>query len=305
MARVDAYAAAWALVGAATTAALLLLWSVGGKVEPVSCTICCGGLLATVAVHLVYTHIRPEPFIASAVGGLACVAWAGAAAGVISLMALRTGAGLIDPVLARSDLALGLHMPAIVEWVARIPGLGHLLAVAYLSSFPLLFGTVLFLAFSGRRERLWELCLAFAGCITVCTLVSAFAPAIGAFSYYGIPEATLGLLPEGSGLYHRPVFDAYRSGAVSAVDFSRLQGVVTFPSFHTCLALMSAHALRGVPVVAGPAWLWNGVVIASTIPIGGHYGIDLIAGALVWGGFRLLSLPRRGAHCVGQLAQAG
>jgi membrane-associated phospholipid phosphatase len=29
-------------------------------------------------------------------------------------------------------------------------------------------------------------------------------------------------------------------------------------------------------------FVWNALVIVSTVPVGGHYLIDLIAGALTW-----------------------
>lgn len=236
-------------------------------------------------LHYVYSRRRPDRFIGPLTGAVAVVMWNGATAGVISLMALKTGAPLIDESLARADAALGVATPDFVDWVAHQPAIARLLELAYLSSLPLLFATVFFLIWRQRVDRVWELCFVYAGTITVCTLFSTFAPAVGAFVHYGTSVGTLAMLPEGAGIYHMPIFETYRTGATSTVDFTRLQGVVTFPSFHTCMALMLAHALRGVRWISGANYAWNGLVVVSTVPIGGHYVVDLIAAGVVWGAF--------------------
>ena len=119
----------------------------------------------------------------------------------------------------------------------------------------------------------------------------------------------LALLPAGAGRYYLPVFDAYRSGVLMTADIRHVDGVVSFPSFHAAMALMTAHALRGVPRLLGPALAWCGLVLASTIPIGGHYVADVLAGAVVWAGFALLPRARpalfRGARAVRQQARLG
>jgi len=48
------------------------------------------------------------------------------------------------------------------------------------------------------------------------------------------------------------------------------------------MALMTPYALRGLPGLSAPAWCWGAPVIVSTIPIGGHYAIDFLAGAAIW-----------------------
>lgn len=48
------------------------------------------------------------------------------------------------------------------------------------------------------------------------------------------------------------------------------------------MALMTAAAWRDDPHLRGPMIVWNAGVIVSTIPIGGHYVVDLAGGALTW-----------------------
>ena len=88
-------------------------------------------------------------------------------------------------------------------------------------------------------------------------------------------------LPPGAGVYHLDAFARFHAGTDPDVRLSEMSGLVTFPSFHTVLALLAAQAL------AETRWRWLGaawavVVIVSTIPIGGHYVTDLIAGFAIW-----------------------
>jgi membrane-associated phospholipid phosphatase len=72
-----------------------------------------------------------------------------------------------------------------------------------------------------------------------------------------------------------------RSGPAAVLDFRKMEGLVTFPSFHTVLAIITAYAFRGFRLLALPALVLNGAVIVSTLPEGGHYLVDVLAGALI------------------------
>ena len=45
---------------------------------------------------------------------------------------------------------------------------------------------------------------------------------------------------------------------------------------------LCAEVLRDLRVLSGFAWAWSSVILISTIPIGGHYAIDIIGGTMVW-----------------------
>ncbi|GLK76085.1 hypothetical protein GCM10008171_13390 [Methylopila jiangsuensis] len=279
---ISAYPWAWAWTVASAVMAAVLLLAAGGSVTPLTFAMSVAGFACLAGLHRLYATRRPDRVLAAVTGGVAVAMGSAMMAGVISLMAARLGAPLADPWLAGADAALGIDTPRLVAAAAARPWLSYGLGAAYLSSFPLIFAAIVYFAVTRREERLWELCAGFAGVMTVCTLISAATPAVGAFAHYALSDDILRALPPGAGLYHLPVFEAYRSGAWATVDFTRLQGVVTFPSIHCGLALMTAYAFRRDRFLAWPMAIWNGVVILSTIPIGGHYVIDLIAGAAVW-----------------------
>jgi hypothetical protein len=236
---------------------------------------------ALVGLNIVYTDVRPDPIVSNLSGAVAVITWSAWMAGVISLAGLRFGAPLIDAHLAALDRMLGLEMKPVVEVIAQHEMLGLLLGFAYLSSFPLLFGVAVFLAVTRRFEQLHELALVFALTIVVSAVISSFIPALGTFVHYGLSTSVVEALPAGSGVYHLEKYELFRNGASPTIALTELQGVVTFPSFHCCLALMTGYACRG-SALSLASWAWNGVVIVSTIPIGGHYAIDLLAGAALW-----------------------
>lgn len=218
------------------------------------------------------------------VAGLVLVLFAGGfAGGLICLVGQTFAMPLVDPVLHRADVLLGVDLETMIDASIRVPGLPTLLAAAYESSFVLVFATVLIFAWTGRAERACELCGVFNLCLLAATISSTLIPAIGAFHYLSIPAALQARLPAGSGIYHLGQLFALRQAEGFVIDPTQLQGVVTFPSFHMALALMTAAAWRGVPRVRVAIFAWQGLVILSTIPIGGHYVVDLAGGAICWG----------------------
>ncbi len=236
-----------------------------------------------VGAYIVYGRWRPEPVICDICGALAVITISAGTAGIISLAGLRLGAPLIDGNLATYDSGFLLDTRSIVVGVANMPTFAGLLALAYVSSFPILFGSVVFLAWTRQVRPLWQLAFVFAFTAGCCATVSAFFPAAGAFSHFAYPAEVLGGLPSGAGVYHLPKFEYYRHAMAPTISMSSLQGVVTFPSFHCCLALMTAFACVEYRRLFLLSLFWGGVVIVSTIPIGGHYLVDLPAGAALWG----------------------
>ena len=287
-ARMHASKATWAACIIATFALAALLHATGTEVQRGSVTIMTAIVLVLTCLHYVYARMRPDPLIAAATGGLATLLWAGLVAGMVALAGLRTGAALIDVDLAYADALLGADTQELVAWTARHPLIGRLLNAAYLSTVPAVFITAMFLACKHRPKRMWELCLSFAALGILCAFSSALMPADGAFIHYGVSPDILSELPSNAGVFHMQVVEAYRSGTRTMVDVFQLEGVATFPSFHTAMAVMTAYAVRSMGGLTVVAAIWCGLVVASTVPIGGHYVIDLIAGIVVWAGFAWL-----------------
>jgi PAP2 superfamily len=295
-------AAVWLVCVFATIFAAFLIrrFAVGIDYASLLAAIAVLGFL--LAVYIAYGRWRASPRLSNLCGVLAAMTWSGAMAGIISLIGLRYHAPMIDAQLAHWDRAAGIDVPAIIAWAADYPFWSSLLAIAYESSFPLLFGLIVLLAFTRRFDRLWVLAFVFALTIVVSTSISVVWPARGAFAFFDYPASLLERLPRGAGIYHLEKFDYFSSDPSPVVSFASLQGVVTFPSFHCCLALMTIFATWGLRWFFPISLSWNGLVIMSTVPIGGHYAIDLPGGALLWlaataTGIAMASLPPIRWHC--------
>jgi len=291
---VDARRATWwcCLLSTAATGVLLAVTGTGVAIPPLLMMMGCIAILG--GVHLVYTRWRPEPRVADLTGGLAAVFWAGLSAGVLALAALRMGAPLVDATLAHLDAALLIDTPALVRWVARRPLVGEVLDIVYLSAVPMVFTTVALLAIRQESDRMWEICFSFAGASFLSALALTFMPAVAAFTFLKIDSEIVAGLPDGSGKFFLSTLEGFRSGRLSQIDIFHLEGVVTFPSFHAAMACMIAYALRHIRVVGHLGWVWCAVVLVSTVPIGGHYAIDVLGGALLWGAFALIVRYRIG-----------
>ena len=211
------------------------------------------------------------------------VLWGGGlAAGALCMVAAMFRFPLIDPWLAAADRSLGISTVDVLRCIVAVPFAPQLLYSIYFLSVLLLFLTALALACLGRAERLFEFCAAYAFCLAVATTCSLPLPAAGAFEYFHLAPVFGSRLPPGSGVYWLEALHAMRSSSSVVINPLGLHGLVAFPSFHTSMALMTAAAWRDDRFLKWPMFAWNGLVLVSTIPVGGHYLVDLIAGALTW-----------------------
>lgn len=272
------YRPAWTIVVGTTPIAAAVLAATGMRPDlsfaPLLLVV---GLLAV--AHVYYAHDRRDARLAAVTGVTATMVAAALIAGVISHAGMRLRRPLIDNALAAADRLLLIDTPGIALTLGTTPVLGRVLQLAYSSTFPATIMTALALAMAGRERRAIELATAFSACLVASAAVHLFYPALGSMVHADIAR-TAGL-PPGAGDYHLAAVGFFRDGHDAAFGLDRISGVVTFPSFHLAMALVTTWALRGSRQ-AIPAWAWSGAVALSTIAIGGHYVIDLVGGAASW-----------------------
>lgn len=190
-------------------------------------------------------------------------------------MASYLGIGLNVPtiadVLVRFDEAIGFHWPGAYHWVTAHHGLHMILKYAYWSAFAQLFLVPFSLAVVRRQDDMAEF-----------LAISIPFPAESAFLYYGITDP-------GTASTVRD-FTLLRSAAMPAINPYDVQGLVSMPSFHTMMAIFFAYAVRHVGFVFPAAIALNAVMVASTITVGGHYLVDVLAGIVC--GVAVISVVR-------------
>lgn len=179
------------------------------------------------------------------------------------------------------DLALGFDGLAILDWQLR-QGLWLFvpMRLAYIYTLPLFFGGMILLALLGDRIEAWRAAFCFVGTLLTTCLISIAVPAKG-LAVWASPSL-LDRLPVGAmrSFWHR--FDDFYSGADPILRVQVLDGVISFPSFHAVVGFLTFAMWRKNIWTCLVAGLYLAVMLLSTLPGGGHYVVDLLAGLAVW-----------------------
>ncbi|WP_457311243.1 phosphatase PAP2 family protein [Sphingomonas sp. UYAg733] len=193
-----------------------------------------------------------------------------------------------DTKLRAAGLALGFDWLAYARTINNYPLACRTLELAY-NSFnaqPLLL--LLVLVVSNQIARLRIFLLAMAVALAATSIIFIFMPAVSAYGHFGDLARQLTNIypPEGDThvtilLQHIEFLEGLRDGSFRQVSAQTLTGLITFPSFHACVACLyiwTAWSTRGLRV---PVLLLNLLMLAASPLFGAHYIVDLISGAAV------------------------
>lgn len=218
----------------------------------------------------------------------------------IALLGTRSPAPIADAWLAAADRALPFSAMDIVKATNEGPSWWmDALYKVYTQTGLYLFITLILLHLKGRGPVAWRMFLIWGTSFLLISLLAFSAPALGVYSQ--LRPDDVANLPGGAGRYAMKAFTEFRYAAEPTLSFDRISGVITFPSFHTVCALLIAQAWHGVRVAGPMTKLLTGAIIFSCVPMGGHYLVDLAAGAAIWFAVTL-AVDRLGApHAAGRL----
>ncbi len=231
------------------------------------------------ALALLFSAVKPEPKLRAMALASAYLAAFTTAAAVLHYLTATLALPLADARLARLEAGLGFDWRGWVGFLAGHPEPARWLALAYHSSGPQVGLVVIALAAVSRVGRLWAFARLFSLGLLASVVISALLPAVGPYAFYQPHLYPDGHLETVGALWHLEALQALREGTMPALALSEIRGLVTFPSFHACLAVLTAWALAPVPVIGPLALLLNGVVVIATLGAGGHYLPDVLAGA--------------------------
>ncbi|RLP22275.1 phosphatase PAP2 family protein [Mesorhizobium sp. YM1C-6-2] len=193
-------------------------------------------------------------------------------------LASATSAPLTDAYLAEMDRVMGFDWIAFHQAMSG-PITSPVLIFAYHALGPQVPLVLLYHSVMLKRRRIIEflVLLAVAG---VPTAIGMYLfPAAGAYSFYQIDP---GQFSAHAGMWHYDLLLRLRAGEPFEYLVTHPAGLTTFPSFHTALGLLIIYSLRHAPkVILLPVAAVNAAMIVSTLPEGGHYLIDVIAGVVV------------------------
>jgi hypothetical protein len=257
------------------------LWVAGIRLDPAA-PLALAGLVAVLLVAAACLGaLKSEPSLrAMALASASLIAFTVPVA-ILHYCAATLGLPLVDGALAGAERALGFDWPGYVARLAAHPELNWWLSLAYHTSGPQIALVVIVLAGTRRLGRLWAFVRLFCATLLAVIAVSALLPAAGAYAHYAPATVPATAIETVGALWHLDALEHLRAGTFDALVLGDVRGLVTFPSFHVCLAILTGWALAPVRIVGPLAVLLNGAVVVATLGSGGHYLPDLAAGAAV------------------------
>jgi hypothetical protein len=228
-------------------------------------------------------------------------------AATVILVAIYIGMANAGPLwdknFVAADRALGFDWLGWFDVIRAHSGLYRVLDRLYHNIGLVALYFVILTSLMGNTARLREIfwLLFVAGLLTA---LGGWAwPALGPFQQFGL-QSHGSFLPEMRHLLSRRDLN---------FSLSQLQGVVSFPSYHTVLALGLMMAFRGMGITGVIVMAACGAMLFSIPFFGGHYLVDMLAGAAVTAlsfaairlTMRLMALIRLAAGRRGSLVYAG
>jgi hypothetical protein len=226
------------------------------------------------AIAIVYSGPRRAPPLAELASCAA--AWIGFTAfgAVFTYLATSVSRPLIDPSLTAFDEWFGFDWPAWADYVHQDLAFTVVLRLAYGSLVPQIVGSVLWFALARVSRRNDELLMSAILALILTSLIYAAWPALGPCVQFGSHGAQPGATAYVADVLH------LRHGGVASFTLATMQGVISFPSYHTVLALLLIYAHRGQWTFA-PVLVVNSLMLLAIPSEGVHNLADMIAGGAV------------------------
>jgi membrane-associated phospholipid phosphatase len=227
-----------------------------------------GCLLPSVFV-LLYCRWAGHGRVSDLMTLLVCVCSVWIAMAPILAAAAHNALPLADRTFAQLD-AYVFQTADVVMWMRAHPILNVSSVLVYVSVFPLvgLTGMAPLLGYPDAGRR-----FVVAGVIGLFLTIAGFSlfPAVGPWNVEG----------------YRPTIDQFAvekallAMKAHTIQFPAVAGIVSFPSFHTVLAILSACALWPIRWLRWPSAILAAGICVSTVTTGWHYGVDVVAGVMV------------------------
>ncbi len=281
----------WGLAAALALVDALGLCLTGLRLDPVA-------LLKTLAIGAVplalswfYTSKRPEPMLAALLESAAFLVLFTLALAISSYIGTSLGLPLQDGLFDRLDKAMGFDFLDHLAFVAARPDFAALLDYAYMSSMMQVVVVVLALAFVGEIARLRAYMALFALTATATIFIATLCPTIGTYAFYDVADAMLPAFRDPrAGWDQVKHILALRDGSMREIPLNDIRGLVSFPSFHTALAVVTTWAVLRVRYLNVAVAALNFPLLLATPTNGSHYLCDIIVGAgVAFAALRLVS----------------
>lgn len=187
---------------------------------------------------------------------------------------------LADNLLDSWDRALGFDWLAFGRAIAYFPLVNFAMDQTYQFMLPALIAVGLYAIIVGRSDHASE----FLGLVmitaVICVTIAALFPCVGAMDHLADP-AYKAMFSKDTGNSFVPQLMEIRGTAPVLLNPLQLAGLAAFPSFHCVCGVLMIYGSRVTRISQVVASAFAVILIAATPTFGGHYLVDLIAGATI------------------------
>lgn len=145
--------------------------------------------------------------------------------------------------LYAADAILHFDWRSYLAFFNEHPALGHIGNIVYFSMKLQIPVVLIVLLATSRIAKLQQFIIATAASLVITLTVFTFVSAVAYYAYLGIQPSDFINLQPSTPYAHIRHLEGIRSGLVHIVHVNDLEGLITFPSFHTVSALLYIWAL--------------------------------------------------------------
>jgi hypothetical protein len=277
----------WCFIAAAALAATAANVAAGIGFQPRQLGYVVLIVVGALALSAFYTFMRPDERVARLFRAAIELFLLSFLCGSLSYAATSLNRPLWDDVFIAWDQALGFDWRHWLDVLNEHPKINLVLALAYHSMWPQLVLVIVALVTVRDYRRLDVFLLAFGFSAVITVVIAGFMPALSPLAHFAITPADHPNIVLAVPREFEAQALALRDGSMRLIELGEAQGLVTFPSFHTVVAVLLLLGFRHVPYLRWVSLVLN-VLMLISIPIeGSHYLVDLIAGIgvawLAWG----------------------
>jgi membrane-associated phospholipid phosphatase len=180
---------------------------------------------------------------------------------------------LVTGELAFIDQSLGFDFLSLYQWFQAHQGWNAIFTYIYKMHFLEIGFILIFFSYFREERYIQQFLMLYMISLLLTIVIGSLIPAGGALAWYSYPPESYQL----KALHH---LYELRQGIVNVKE---IDGITTFPSFHTTLALLFIYTFRcEKKIIFVPILVLNILMIFSCIVQGAHFLIDLFGGLLVF-----------------------
>ena len=189
-------------------------------------------------------------------------------------MAARRDVGLGDDLLAQLDGMLGLNAVTIAQFTKAHPTVESISMIVYLSLGLLMLLAVMVPPLRGEAKYTEGFAVSVLAAAVLSIPILLVFQAMGPWYLHQLP-------PDELQLQFKETFFLLKKDEWFLINFQNPPGLMTFPSFHVILSVLSAWALRTVPYLRWGVGVLAILICFTTLTTGWHYVIDILGGLLI------------------------